>query len=109
MMLIRSLSILAAAALLAPAGTPGTPPPRPVPPTNPSAILIRGATLIDGVNPTPLANASVLIEGDRITRVDRRQRPAPRGTWVLDARGLYLVPGLIDMHVHATVQPAMFP
>lgn len=110
MTLLRLLPALAGLSLLAlspPAR--GVAPPRPHPPANPLAILLRGATVIDGRSPAPLANASVLIEGDRITRVERGPgAAAPKGAWVLDARGLFLIPGLIDMHVHATVQPAMF-
>jgi hypothetical protein len=37
--------------------------------TSPSALIIRGVTLIDGNGGAPLANATVVVEGTRITRV----------------------------------------
>ena len=42
----------------------------------------------------------VLVEGGEVVRVARRVRP-PRGARVIDGEGLFLLPGLIDAHVHA--------
>lgn len=42
--------------------------------------------------------ADVLVEGGRIVAVAQGMRP--EGAGVLDARGLVVVPGLIDLHVH---------
>lgn len=41
----------------------------------------------------------MLINGDRIADVSR-SNDAPRGTTVIDAKNLYLVPGYIDLHAH---------
>jgi imidazolonepropionase-like amidohydrolase len=62
-----------------------------------AAIVIEGGTLIDGNGGTPLQDASVVIQGNRITRVGRRgqvQRPA--GAREINAEGKYILPGLID-------------
>ena len=65
------------------------------------SLAISGATVIDGTGRAPIANASVLIEGDRIIGVGPRDAlPIPQAATVLDGRGKFVVPGLVDMHVH---------
>ena len=61
-------------------------------------ILIRGAHVFDGTG-APAAPADVLISGDRIVAVGARLR-APRGTRIIQARGMTLLPGLHDLHAH---------
>lgn len=64
-------------------------------------LAISGAAVIDGTGSAPIANTSVLIEGDRIVGVGPRDAlPIPPGATVLDGRGKFVVPGLVDMHVH---------
>ena len=72
-------------------------------------LVIRGAIVVDGTGGPPYGPADVVIEGDRITqirivghplgKIDEQSRPA-RGDHEIDARGMYLLPGLIDSHVH---------
>jgi len=45
----------------------------------------------------PLLNASVVIEGERISSING---PIPQAATVIDGKGKWLIPGLIDMHVH---------
>src|SRR6185369_9476283 len=67
----------------------------------PVVTAITGATLIDCTGKPPLADSMVIIEGDTIKAVGRRGRiPIPRGARIIDASGKFLLPGLIDMHVH---------
>lgn len=61
--------------------------------------LIRNVTLVSPERETPLANAHVLIRDGRIARVSVQPIDAP-GAEVIDGAGRYLVPGLIDSHVH---------
>jgi hypothetical protein len=66
-------------------------------------ILIEGGTLIDGSGSAPIPNARILVEGNRILRIWREGEAAPNlpaGTEVIDARGKFVVPGLIDSHTH---------
>ncbi|MCZ6507972.1 MAG: amidohydrolase family protein [Acidobacteria bacterium] len=70
------------------------------------AFLIRDVTIVDGRESTPLSGMSVLVEGNRIASVGPvgSLRPPP-GTRVFEAGGLYLAPGLWDMHTHALWEP----
>ena len=62
---------------------------------------ITGATLLDGTGAPPVADAVVLIRGGRITCAGTRKAcPIPSGAARTDARGAWLIPGLIDAHVH---------
>jgi len=63
-------------------------------------IVIRGVTLIDGTGRAPLPNATVIVEGARITQVGTQPLTVPSGAQVVDGRGKFLMPGLIDVHVH---------
>jgi hypothetical protein len=51
---------------------------------------------------------SVLIDNDRIVRVERGAGgKAPKGATHVDGKGYYLTPGLIDSHVHLFAVPGM--
>jgi len=64
---------------------------------------IVGATLIDGTGATPTPDAAVVVEGGRIAGVGARSEVRiPEGAQVIDASGRFLLPGLIDAHVHVT-------
>ncbi|WP_019588493.1 N-acyl-D-amino-acid deacylase family protein [Deinococcus apachensis] len=65
-----------------------------------SPIWISGGTLIDGTG-APGRRAEVLIEGDRIARIAEPGTPAPEGAEVVDASGLVVAPGFIDVMSHS--------
>ncbi|HEY5721655.1 MAG TPA: amidohydrolase family protein [Allosphingosinicella sp.] len=62
-------------------------------------IVIRGATVIDTAGERDLDGATVIVADGRIKAVGRNLR-VPRGARVIEAKGKYLIPGLIDGHVH---------
>src|SRR5205814_1385190 len=63
--------------------------------------VLTGGTLIDGTGATPVADAAVVIEGDRIIATGPRASTAwPADAEVLDVRGRTVIPGLIDAHDH---------
>ncbi len=63
--------------------------------------LLTNATLIDCVNPAPVANASVLVDNGRIAEIfTHGRKPATGDATVIDLNGAYLMPGLWDVHVH---------
>lgn len=67
-----------------------------------SFTLLRNGTLIDGAGATPLVDAAVLIEDSRIRAVGPASRLSlPAGDITeIDAGGGFILPGLIDTHVH---------
>ncbi len=72
-------------------------------------LIIRGATLIDGTGGPPMGPVDVVVEGNRIAQVsnvgypglpiDENRRPGD-ADHEIDASGMYLLPGFIDLHVH---------
>ncbi len=68
-------------------------------------IAIRGATLIDGTGRPPIPHCLLVLSGDRIVSVGAATPEAlaalPKGATVISAEGRWIVPGLIDAHVHA--------
>lgn len=71
--------------------------PRPVEP----ATAIVNATLWDGTGRAPVARAVTLVKGNRILCAGGVGECAiPRDARVVDAHGGWLIPGLIDTHVH---------
>ena len=76
------------------------PAPRPPMPLVPSVAIV-GATLWDGTGRGQVANAVTLVRGDRVVCAGSvGECPVPRNARLIDARGQYLIPGLIDSHVH---------
>lgn len=61
-------------------------------------LLLKGGHLIDAKNGRS-GNFDVAIRGDRIAAV-AESIPAEQARKVVDATGLYLTPGLIDLHAH---------
>ncbi len=62
-------------------------------------LLISGATIIDGNGAAPIENGTIFIDGGRIVSVGRGSS-APGGARKIDARGKYVIPGLMNANVH---------
>ncbi|MEC7585045.1 MAG: amidohydrolase family protein [Planctomycetota bacterium] len=60
-------------------------------------LILRGAIVIDGSGAPPRGPTNVIISGNRIASIGG---PPARADRVLDARGMYLMPGFVDMHGH---------
>lgn len=64
-------------------------------------LAVTGATVIDGRGGPPFPNGIVIINGDRIVKIGTLNTLGiPAGARVVEAKGKYLLPGLIDAHVH---------
>jgi imidazolonepropionase-like amidohydrolase len=67
-------------------------------------VTIEHVTIVDVVSGKLSPNMTVAVEGKRIASVARSSKTRPgaahSGT-VMDGTGMYLIPGLWDMHVHA--------
>src|SRR5579871_1542136 len=68
----------------------------------PSGLVISNVTVVSPERTTPLAHAYVRIVDGKIAEVS--QSPL-RGETEIDGTGRYLIPGLIDSHVHLAVSP----
>ncbi len=69
-------------------------------------ILIREAFILDGLG-NPAVKADVLIRDGLILETGHFKRSAARK--VIEARGLYLAPGFIDMHSHSDDDIFLYP
>jgi imidazolonepropionase-like amidohydrolase len=72
--------------------------------TTAKRIAVRAARLIDGKGGPPIANAVILIDGERITAVGAGLA-IPRDARVIDLGSATVLPGFIDAHTHVTSQP----
>ena len=73
-------------------------------------LIIRGVTMIDGTGSPPLGPVDIVIEGNRIEEIESAGTPGlpfkedderpGEATHELDATGMYILPGIIDLHVH---------
>ncbi len=72
-------------------------------------IVIRGGTIVDGTG-APAFSGDLAINGDRIAAVGGKAGPARR---VVDADGMLVTPGWVDVHTHydgqATWDPILAP
>ncbi|HEY0058777.1 MAG TPA: amidohydrolase family protein [Flavisolibacter sp.] len=62
-------------------------------------LLIRNTNVVDVEGRKVLAGQSVLVENGRISEIGRNLT-APQGARVIDGNGKWLIPGLVDAHVH---------
>src|SRR5262245_65649456 len=75
-----------------------------------SRTWITDVTIISPENLEHIVACSVLIENWRIIRVDRKAGPKKAaGATVVSGKGLFLIPGLIDSHVHLASIPGLAP
>ncbi|GAA4014892.1 amidohydrolase family protein [Deinococcus rubellus] len=65
-----------------------------------SQILIKNGTLIDGTG-APRRQADLLIDGERIAAIQEPGGSAPEGAEVVDASGMVVAPGFIDVMSHS--------
>lgn len=63
------------------------------------SLLIRGGTVVDGTGAARYA-ADIAVAGNRIVAVSRTPLDVRRAARVVDATGLIVAPGFIDLHAH---------
>jgi imidazolonepropionase-like amidohydrolase len=96
----RSLGFAAAAlALLAVSCSP------PAPTAPPGTKVLKDFTLIDGTGKAPVPNTSMIVDDKgRISWVGpTAELKAPNGAETTELAGKYVMPGLIDLHVHIAI------
>lgn len=64
--------------------------------------IYKGGILIDGTGSAPQKNAVLVAEGNKITYVGKIESAPPMGedVEIVDLEGLFIMPGLIDAHIH---------
>jgi imidazolonepropionase-like amidohydrolase len=72
--------------------------------------ILYGFTLIDGRGGPPIPDAAIAVRGNQILTISSRREllagpNAPRDALVTNLGGGYVVPGLIDAHVHLATVP----
>ena len=64
-------------------------------------LAIVGGRIIDGRGGAPIVDGIVLVEDDRIRAVGREgEVRIPKDAVLIDADGMTVMPGLVDVHVH---------
>ncbi len=65
-----------------------------------TALLFEHVTLIDGTGRPAKADSCVLTAAGKIERVGNCPMQAPAGARTIDGRGKFLIPGMMDVHIH---------
>ena len=73
-------------------------------------LVIRGGTVIDGTGGPPRGPMDIVIENNKIVKVqnvgypgipiNESKRPE-KGDYEIDASGMYILPGFVDLHIHS--------
>jgi imidazolonepropionase-like amidohydrolase len=63
-------------------------------------LVLTRANVIDGVAGQPLRDATVIVRDGKIERVATGRVEPPAGARVIDLGGRWVLPGLLDAHVH---------
>ncbi len=96
-------SLLATTALLACRSTPPTPT---ITSISASSYQVVNVSVVDVEKGAVVPGQTVTVVGDQIGKIGARVEPAIAGqALIIDGRGLYLMPGLVDAHVHYLEAP----
>ena len=68
--------------------------------TENNTTVLKGATVIDGLGNPAIPDAVILIEKDRIKVFGPKGTTYPDSANVVDLSGKFIIPGLVDSHVH---------
>ncbi len=73
-------------------------------------LIIRGGIVIDGTGAPPRGPMDIVIENNKIVKVqnvgypgipiNESKRPQ-KGDYEIDAAGMYILPGFVDLHIHS--------
>ncbi|MBB5717023.1 amidohydrolase family protein [Sphingomonas aerophila] len=103
----RATSIIVAAVLANWAGRSQAADPPPFAPSR-ELVILRHATLLDGLHDEPRSDMDIVVQGERIKQVVRDadlDAGTLRAARAIDLRGRFVIPGMIDAHVHLATPP----
>ncbi len=63
-------------------------------------LLIKNAIVIDGTGAPPIGPVNIVVKQNRIESIGRGAGDEDQADHVVDATGMYVLPGFIDMHAH---------
>ena len=68
--------------------------------TLPASTVIYSSSYIDVINITEIKNSSIVVDGNKITDIKKGFIQLSKYDILIDLRGMTLMPGFMDMHVH---------
>ncbi len=75
----------------------------------PATLAITHATVVSLAHPGADLDQTIVIDGGTITALGPAATTAvPSGATVIDGRGRYVMPGLVDMHVHTELSTSNY-
>ena len=69
--------------------------------TSPTVLVLRGGTLVNVASGKEISDSVIVMRGERIEQVGSGNTGIPHGAQIIDAKGKWIIPGLIDSHAHA--------
>ena len=93
---MKKIVLAAALALFGGALSAQTAPPAPAP----RITYIHAGHLIDRPGEAPRGPSTIVVTDDKVTSVSDGFLPAPAGAATIELRDRWVLPGLVDMHVH---------
>lgn len=79
-------------------------------PTHSTSVnyAIIDVSVVDVENGNIIPSQTIIVAGDRVDRIgDQGKVTIPKDAQIIDGKGLYLMPGLVDAHVHF-IDPEVF-
>src|SRR5882672_10075176 len=75
--------------------------------TAPAVIALRDVTIVDANHRSGLPHQTILVSGKKILKIFREgTSPIPDSCTVINLAGKYVIPGLVDTHVHLATDPS---
>ncbi len=71
-------------------------------------VLIRGGTMFDGSGQRPGLRADILVRDGIVAQIGL-DLTAPANATVIDARGMWVTPGFVDLHTHYDAEIELAP
>jgi len=68
---------------------------------SPTVLVLWGGTLVDVASGKEISDSVIVMRGERIEQVGSGNTGIPDGAEIIDAKGKWIIPGLIDSHAHA--------
>jgi imidazolonepropionase-like amidohydrolase len=105
-LLLSACAPAATPAPMIPTAIPATATFAPTPTVSVSKYALTDITVIDVENGIAVPGQTVIVVGDRIDQIEAQGKlDIPDGAEIIEGHGLYLIPGLVDAHVHYLEAP----